>query len=333
MSAQAFYFYTDSTKLIILFKQLNLFLQPILKKRKLFLLILALSIANAFIFLFRDHFKYIPYATYNQLYGTCNATCIKEWTKIVVSSDTIESKELLTYADTTSLSKIVFIGKMLYKKFHKQVGIPSAKLDSLDPFEQYKLLTKDTSEKLWCGTYARIFAFFCATQNIVCRSIEIMKPGNHHVLNECYIPEKNQWVVIDVIHNVLLAKSKDSLLDLQTFISKNERKEPIQIISVQQDTVINLPLDHSFTHYYKPEYPFYYYHAINPGEVYTPIQKMKRYVLPVSWFEVYSPVKRSNVLFHIKQLFLIAWLIVCTALLIMSIVKYFRKLPASQNEI
>lgn len=159
-----------------------------------------------------------------------------------------------------------------------------------------------------------------------------MKPGNHHVLNECYIPEKNQWVMIDVMHNALLAKSKDSLLDLQTFISKHERKEPIQIIMAQHNTVTNVTLNHSFTHYYKPEYPFYYYHAINLSEVYTPIQKMQRYIFPVSWFEVYAPVKRSNVLFHIKQFFLIAWLIGCTGLLILSIVKYFRKSPSPQNE-
>jgi len=94
VSAQAF-FYTDSTKLIICSRSLNL-LETILNERKLFLLLLVLSLVNAFIFLFRDHFKYIPDAAYNQLYDTCSATCIKEWTKIVESSDIIESKELLT---------------------------------------------------------------------------------------------------------------------------------------------------------------------------------------------------------------------------------------------
>lgn len=128
-------------------------------RRKLLLLVLVLSLIHAFIFLFRDHFQYIPYATYKQLYGTCDASCSKKWTKIAEPAGVIESKKLVTNADTAVLSKIIFIGKMLYNKFHKQVGMPSAKLDSLEPYEQYKLLTKDTTEQLWSGTYAGFLHF------------------------------------------------------------------------------------------------------------------------------------------------------------------------------
>ena len=84
-----------------------------------------------------------------------------------------------------TLSKIKAIGHHLYVKFHSQAGIPGDRMHRANPVEKYKLLTADTSQKLWCGTYAQMFSLFCFSQGILTRNVEIFKPADHHVLNEC----------------------------------------------------------------------------------------------------------------------------------------------------
>ena len=127
--------------------------------------------------------------------------------------------------------KIILIGSYLYNRLHKQNGSPSGKLQALSPLEQYKMLCASPSEQLWCGNYAQIFSWFCWSQGIVTRTIEIMNPGDHHVLNECFIPETGQWIMTDITHNLMLVENADhQYLDLPTFRSTLKKKEPIFIL-------------------------------------------------------------------------------------------------------
>src|SRR5205823_1481170 len=158
-----------------------------------------------FIFLFRDSFQYQPYTSYHSLYQPCDKYCSEKWSKFVKpypASDLTEAKNILnTHVRAISGStcdKLLHIGNFIYTRFNSQQGNPTYQFLALSPLNQYKALSTSDTVKLWCGNFAEMFTLFCWSQGIICRTIEIMNPGDHHVLNESYIPETGQWVMTDL---------------------------------------------------------------------------------------------------------------------------------------
>lgn len=287
------------------------------------------TLINICIFFFREHFQFVRYSTYEELYGNCDKDCTEKW-KAYMSpySDAglIEAQKILQplRLDTAStVSKIRLIGNKLYSQFHLQSGVPGNKVSAASPVEQYKILTADSTEKLWCGTWAQMFSYFCWSQNIVCRNIEIMKPGDHHVFNECYIPELQQWIMVDLTNGILWPKADGSLLNVQEFLNHITAQKQVSFVGAS--TMQAQPLEGSFegsiTSYYKKEYPCYYYHLTNTEIAYKTSSKIKRYIFPDYWYEIFTPVRKPNILFYIKVFFLALWFILLVRIFIKRITK------------
>jgi hypothetical protein len=248
------------------------------------------------------------------------------WRKFVQSFDAkelIEAKKIMDtvikYRNKGTAYKIMEIGSFLYNKFHKQTGNPSSDFLKLSPIAQFNTLCRDDSAKLWCGNFAEMFALFCWSQNIVCRVVEIFNEGDHHELNECFNSENNQWIMVDVTFNQLLTRDKHNkfipLVDFQNLLIKGDS---LFAIRASSDSIITTHIDanaYYITNYYKKEKPLYYYHEVNLKKVYSTLNKIKRYFLPVSWYDIYDRNERSNLLFYIKELFALMWLSIFGVLL------------------
>lgn len=296
-----------------------------MRHKTVLFLFLLLSILNGFIFYFKDRFQYIPYASYNKLYKPCNDDCLKKWHQYVIPYGTQELQTASHIAatfdssKTSTLDKIVSISQHLYEKFHAQNGKPSEAVNSATPIGTYHILSSNKREELQCGQYAQMFSFFCWSQNIICRNIEIMRPDDHHVINECYVPELNKWVMVDVLSGFYLSRAQNQYLDIQQFLKVLETNQPIAVLISQNNKLQTVNLQENFPqvrYYYKSIYPFYYYYFTDLKMAYGRMDKLKRYVLPQSWFEVYTPVKQWNILFYIKEGFLILWFLLLLITLI-----------------
>ena len=282
------------------------------RKNYIAVLFFILSIINFVIFFYRDRFTYHKYATYPSLYSS-DTTSWKKFIDDYPKLDLIEAKGIvdsLHIDEQPTPFKVLEIGKFLYNRFKKQLGRSSSQLVSASPLMQYKILQSSDTVKLWCGNFAEVFAFFCWSKGIISRVIEIVNPGDHHVLNECYLPETREWVVSDLTHNhLLIRKSNDkgyaNLLQL--------RDSPDQTFSSLQATdssIVSHPLDPTFyDKYFGRKNPIYYYYRTNNSEVYRMGEKIKRYFLPCAWYEEVGERPMINYCFYIKQFFVLLWLI------------------------
>lgn len=286
--------------------------------KKLLASLLLVTAVNIGIYIYRDAFQFVKYSTHKELYGGCDASCRDKWDDYLLpysEASLAEGKALLhsLRLDTGStLSKVSGIGRHLYQKFHRQAGCPADTIHRSAPLQQYKLLSADTAQRVWCGTYAQMFSFLCWSEGIVCRNLEIFKPGDHHILNECFLPEVNRWMMVDVTNNLLWAKEDGRLLNAQEY--SRAIASPKSLVVQTANSAAPQPFA-GFEHtrgtknYYRPDYPFLYYHAPHLNLVYAPAEKWKRYLLPVYWYEIFSPVEKGNFLFWLKPVFLALWLI------------------------
>jgi hypothetical protein len=287
--------------------------------QKLFIFFLLLTLTNIAIFIFRDRFTYHPNATYSSLYSQCDQTCINKWKQFISDypqQDLIEGKKMLDTVikkkNISTSEKILSIAGFLYDHFNKQVGIPSSVLFT-SPLEQFKLLNSNNSLKLWCGNFAFMFTYFCWSEGITSRVVEIKNPGDHHVINECYLPETGKWVMIDVTSNQLLTKNKDGqFLNFLKYKEALKKNFPLFKLAISKDSVEEKKIDTSdinLKQYFKTDHPVYYYYRVNDKKIYTTVSKIKRYFLPDSWYELYDNNEHSNILFYAKLLFFILWFI------------------------
>lgn len=288
-------------------------------RRSLLLFIILLSVTNIVVFLFRDHFHYQPYAGYSQLYGACNAECEKKWKQF---ADDYPAKDLseagkitdsITAGKIHTLNKALAIGSYLYNRFSQQSGRPSEMLLKASPLDQYKTLCASSSEKLWCGNFAQMFAFFCWSQNIVTRNVEIMYPGDRHVLNECYIPEMGSWIMIDVTNNLLLIRNNvGEFLNLVQFSEAIRKKTPLSFLKPDSITAMKMETlsEKLVPKQYFSKHPIYYYHRVDNQKAYSAGEKLKRYFLPVSWYDIFdNNKKRSNLAFYLKGILIFLWMV------------------------
>jgi hypothetical protein len=284
------------------------------------ILLLVLSIINILIFIYRDHFHYLPYRSYESLYAECNENCKEKWaegTQIFSKAELNEANQiLLAHTDIKnkkqSLEKVQLIASFVYNKFHEQYGRPADSILSWTPLQKFKLLSNSPQARMWCGDFARMVSLFTTSQNILCRIIDIYAPEDQHSVNECYIPELKQWILTDATYNIISALNNNQYLNLQNFRQKlNNGESILRLASINnKDSIITLDKNLPFIiAYYKPDRDYYYYHTIDLASVYTFREKLKRYFLPFSWYDLYKENKKSNGAFYLRQVFFILWIV------------------------
>jgi hypothetical protein len=274
--------------------------------------LIILSIINVIIFFYRDKFTYHKYATYASLYSSDTL----KWKKFINDYPEQELHEAKGIVDRLHISnqptsiKVQEIGKFLYNAFQKQLGKSSTQLVSASPLTQYKILRSSDSIQLWCGNFAEMFTFFCWSEGIASRVIEIMNPGDHHVLNECYLPESQQWAITDLTNNHLLIE-KSNKIGYPNLISLHDSSDQIlSSLQANDSSIVLQPFNPTFYNkYFRPKNPIYYYYRTNNSEVYRLSEKIKRYFLPDTWYEEITPRQPDNWAFYAKQFFILLWLI------------------------
>ena len=307
--------------------------------KRLIVLLFVLTAANACIFFFREHFQYYPYVSYHSLYSECDKSCETKWSGILKMFTKRELKEadsiLISNTDvskkTNTIEKIQTIGTFLYNKFHAQYGRPSDSTMHLKPLEKYKLLSRSPNEHLWCGNFATMFLMFSSTQNILSRVVEIYANDDRHVINECYVPELKQWILVDVTFNTLTAFSNtNKYLNAQSFRQLINSNSPVYRISSIENRNRLDRLDKNIffvKNYFKPDFDYYYYYTIDLNGVYRSKEKLKRYFLPVSWYALYKDTEKSNGPFYYKIFFGFLWIINVLFIAIL----YFRTVKAKKE--
>src|SRR5215203_237714 len=262
-------------------------------KKPVFLLFVLTAI-NAVIFIYRDHFQYQPYTSYNSLYSKCDESCNTKWsglTEIFTKAEVQEANDIvISNTDIGekkgTVEKIQTMAAFIYNKFHAQYGRPSYSTMSLSPLEKYKILLQSPKEKIWCGDFASMLLLFSRSQDILCRVIEIYSPEDQHVINECYVPELNQWMLVDVTFNTLTALSPSKqYLNAQNFRKLVNSGDPVFRISsmVNQNKIDTLNKNLPFiSNYVKPDNDYQYSYSTDLRTVYKFKEKAKRYFLLLS---------------------------------------------------
>ena len=275
---------------------------------------LALTFTNLFIFFKRDHFRYQSYASYQSLYQPCNKECKEKWEGFVRDYSTAEFVEAKTISDSvvkgksSSFEKILSLGQFLRSKFEGQLGQPTTALICSTPLSQFRQLESNKTNQLWCSNFSQMFAFFCWTQNIVCRNIGIMNPGDNHVINECYLPESKQWILVDLTTNILASESKDEPFNLVDFRKAVNSDPKIRVWRSINGSALAEEIDPApFKSYYGKPYPALFYQSVNYLQKISMGNKIRQYLLPVSWYDILLEKKGNNFLFYLKLALLVLW--------------------------
>ena len=309
-----------------------------MKYKSLSLLFLFLTVINFVIYFYRDTFHYQPYRSYAELYKVCDINCKTLWKTDFLASSTLEqaearkiSKRWLANTPNSSLTKANLLSKYIYETFGHRYGQPKATLLQLSSLAQYRFLNQHTSDSLWCGIYSGMFSYFAWSQNIITRNIEMKYRGDSHVASECYIPELRKWVVFDPTFGMLgLQNTQGTWLDLQTFREALRRNEPIYVLRSMSGKLELMPLERDtwyLDHYYTPANSTdLYYHHTSLHKAYKPLEKLKRYLFPVSWYDIYDSGSKTNVLYRIKIFFIVLWLL-SGGLLLFRVFKFLRSEP------
>ncbi len=230
------------------------------------------------------------------------------------SAQQLASQEAAIRIEDKTFTKVVKIGYWLVNRFqHCSSGKPTDSLSKLLPLQQFDAIINNMSP-IQCGNYGSMFMFFCRANAIDTRYIEIMNRGDHHVVNECYIPELNQWISVDLTYNILFSKdTTGGLLNTVDIINYFEQKSGNIILHQVKDGDIapkrvsaqNIP----WNSYLVSHPDLYFYYQTDPSKVYSVKQRIIRYLLPVSWFEVYSHKTVSNFWFFARFFFIVVTLI------------------------
>jgi len=282
--------------------------------RKFSLLLFGLlTVINSGIFLFKEKFAFKPYAESSVLYAPASG----EWNRFFTDfpgEGQAQAKRLLdsllTGSDTARRVQIIRISSFLYQEFGKQLGKPSPVVPYTDPWEMYRFYKADTTRKLWCGHLAMMFNYFCLARGIETRMIEIMKPGDHHVVNECYLPGVQQWALVDITYDQLLVSTESDLpLGLAAVRRMPAVGKSWRVQMANDSQRIFRPDTGYVQNYYMTGDPAYYYSTLNPKVVYRTSEKIRRYFLPESWYRILASAPSSNFLFYLKQGLALAWLL------------------------
>lgn len=207
-----------------------------------------------------------------------------------------------------SQDKMNKIGKWLVRELSKcETGQQADSISALPMRRQYEAIIEKKTP-VWCGTYGNMFLFFCKANDIETRMIEFFNPGDHHVVNECFIPGQNKWVATDLTYNYLLFKDDaGNVLNTIDVISAVRSNKILTIYQAVGDSIVSKTISGdsiSWKQYLQPVPDIYFYKETNTAKIYSKSEKLKRYITPVSFYEVYSENRKSNFWFYIRLFFL-----------------------------
>lgn len=281
--------------------------------RKLPLIVLGLlSVINAALMLRRQSTDDEPRRAETQLYKAPGIEWNRYFTDFPKEGQQqaiLFTDSLLRGRDTSRLNQIRLIGSFLYQQFAPQLGKPSGQEDYKDPWEMFGYYRTDRSRKLWCGHLSMMFTYFCLAQGIETRMIELMKDGDHHVVNECYLPGPGKWVLVDLTYDQLFVSQGDQLLGLAAFRRMQGRSDVLLNIQAAGDSNRSIRMDTGYIrNYYGTDVPAYFYKTVNPAVVYSSTAKLKRYIWPDPWYYILSERPAALFPFYLRQGLLVAWL-------------------------
>jgi len=282
-------------------------------------LLLLIAAINIFFFFKRNKFgNHKHYVSYDNLYSEKNnqPELRKRWNNTfrfngIQEKDSARklaiSKAKITSNDS-SLQEIIKIAKWISNEFRGiSKGQPIDSVLRLPMLEQYEATVKNQTP-IWCGTYANMFLFFCKASNIETRIIEFFKPGDHHVINECYLPELKKWIAVDLTYNYIFFQNESykllNTLDIKKAVENNRLLFVNQAVS---DTLIVKKVDGksiAWEQYLRFNPDIYYYKETNPAHIYTTKDKIKRYIFPISHYSIFTTAKQSNIWFFIRTFFI-----------------------------
>lgn len=215
-------------------------------------------------------------------------------------------------ANDSSFQKIVKIGQWIVSDFKNTIkGKPIDSILKLPMLDQYDAITKNQTP-IWCGNYANSFLFFCKAFDIETRIVEIFNQGDHHVINECFLPELDKWISIDLTYNYLIFKDDSgkmlNTLDIINIISNNKS---LTVNQVYFDTLVSNKLSGNllkWEQYLRAKPDIYYYKETNPSTIYAAKEKIKRYILPNSYYVIFSVTRHNNIWFYIRAFFIYSFI-------------------------
>ncbi|MGZ8554296.1 MAG: hypothetical protein ACXWV8_12860 [Chitinophagaceae bacterium] len=303
------------------------------------ILCLVINIVSIYFFINRNSWgNFTRAVSYNELYSPGNNAPhdLKKWKHASdqYTADQLQQGKLLAEtlggvkATDSLLTKIIKIGSWLRRSFSKcEIGRPSAAFAKLSSLEQYKIAARAESP-VWCGTYGSQFLFFCYANNITARYIETFGDKDNHVINEAFAPEISQWVYVDLFNNVLYCQdSSNRILNTADILYLNSKNRTSVITAFEQkgsDSMLVIPLKESnklWQPHLNIDNKIHFYYTIDLQQVYSPVQKIIRYIYPKTWFEIFTLTSVSNNAFYCRLVFLYTGLI----LLIIFIPLYLKK--------
>lgn len=212
---------------------------------------------------------------------------------------------------------------------------PRAALRDREVMEQFQLARENPEEPLYCGNFALFSLLFHSANEMPTRYIEVIGGNDNHVWTESWLASHGQWVLADYLHNILLFR--DSLgqylhaADILHHYENNleHRLEILTVDSQRQHQWEKLDPD-TYRLPFSGQPRLLFFHHLRPSQAYRPTEKIKRYLYPTAWFDVYSLNPTSNAGFYVRLLIMYGWLLL-TILLITRwtydrIKKYQKKL-------
>jgi hypothetical protein len=273
----------------------------------LLLFTLALLAANSILFLKREGFAYQDYSSEETLYKKP-----ERWDGLAddlseddrkAAADELRAAGLATGGRSTESSVIAITDYLARRLARNPQGPPSAATLARSDYRAYLYLCERPNESLQCGTYSRTVLLFCLAAGIRTRYVHLVNPGNDHVFNECYLPETGRWMLVDLSNNQLSARLDDRALTALEFRRAVQSRQAITVSRGGAGGIRTEPLNGDAGYvrtYYARQVPYFYYHTLDLEAVYSPRNKLARYFLPVSWYEIYTETPGSNAPFYAR---------------------------------
>jgi hypothetical protein len=285
---------------------------------------LVLVIINLLFFFLRNSgFEYVKYPDTGELYPSDpNESFFSKWNKHNQQFSQEELKEglfilnQLAGIDTmvTDEDKAVSIAAWLYKSFELQIGYPPDSIKIPVPLIQSRSLMPGKGKKIECGQYQALVGFFCTAAGLKNRYVAVVpvnaKHAGYHEVNEVYLSEIKKWVMVDATRNFLLIRKDHRLLSVAEYLNFRSQEQQATFFITRFDTASGITdtahiKNTSGDVYFNKNYALRYYLNMNLSEVYSPVQKVKRYFFVDPWYEMYKPGKHhSNFLFRVRQFFI-----------------------------
>lgn len=252
-------------------------------------------------------------------------------------SSILRNEVKLQHKDST-IQKIKKISAYILSKLQYKHGTPADTMDKLSPQQKFDFALRNRS-KVWCGDFADIFALYANTAGITTRLVctegdanGILKSG--HSFNECYVPEIQQWVFIDLTSATLLVQNSQGIyLNAIDFYNAHLlQSSDLTVTKFENDSLFQTPYrtEKSFYNdYFNKGTYFVFYNASQfSKEIYSFKNKWLRYVTKRPTFAVYSnSAITDNKLFYQKQTLMTSLVVFLFYLSLLFVVNHLSKKP------